>query len=107
MNTHVRAFSLQQTDRIIPKAQLRTWLAAKTVDDLWIPWDFSTIQCEHGGIDPTKGGDCMLVSEQALEKIHINPSTDLPNLEVCPVCVEAEYERLRSSGSLAEAVCHP
>ena len=102
--TLVRAFSLQQTDRIIPKAQLRSWLAAQAVDDLWIPWDFSTIQCEHGGIDPTKGGDCMLVSEQAFEKIHIDPSTYLPDLEVCSVCVEAEYERLKSSENLAGAV---
>lgn len=96
--------SSRQTDRIVPTAQLRTWLAAKNVEDLWIPWDFSAVQCEHGGIDPAKGGDCTLISEQAFERIHIDPSTDLPDLEVCPVCVEAEYERLKSSGSLAESV---
>lgn len=70
-----------------------------------MPWDFSSIQCIHGGVNPNRGGDCTLISEQAFEKIHIDPSTPFPDIEVCPVCVEAEYEQLKWSGNLAEAVC--
>lgn len=59
--------------------------------------------CEHNQVDPGKTKDLRLVSRSAFDRIkQMNP--DIPEVDVCTTCVEAEFTRRSQKSNRDEQV---
>jgi hypothetical protein len=67
-------------------------LKQTNINDLFFPWDLSEITCEHGGLDPKTLSQTRLISAAAFDKLQ-QYSNPLPEIQVCRVCIEEEYNR--------------
>lgn len=74
----------------MPTKSLISWIAADKFDDLFNPWDFSSILCDHGQLSPEKTKDCRLISEAAFDKLQ--SYTALPDLTLCRECVYQRFD---------------
>ncbi|WWC69883.1 uncharacterized protein I206_103826 [Kwoniella pini CBS 10737] len=76
-------------DRLVPRHSLFRFLDADSSAELYGPFDFASILCAHGGIDPEKAQDTVLISEEAFDQIQL--INECPQHEICSVCIETEY----------------
>ncbi|WVQ77862.1 hypothetical protein IAR50_007560 [Cryptococcus sp. DSM 104548] len=83
--------ALSGTDFTVPREALAGWLQAKTFDELFAPFDFSPLLCEHGQIDPTKSTELRLISALAHDKL--SQYSALPPLDICPECIGVEFSK--------------
>ncbi|OCF31948.1 hypothetical protein I316_06331 [Kwoniella heveanensis BCC8398] len=88
----------RDSDHIVPRDALKKWLEADTFDKLCEPFDMSPISCSHGGVDPRKASETRLISEQAFDTIAL--LNNLPDMEICPVCVEEEFKACVANNEL-------
>ncbi|WWD17000.1 hypothetical protein CI109_101436 [Kwoniella shandongensis] len=97
---HIKGAKLE-TDHIVPRDALANWIQAASYADLLLPFDMSPLLCDHGGIDPAKTSESRLISDRAFDKLQ--SYTELPDLDICQVCVEDEFkERLSQAATDAQ-----
>ena len=89
-------------DKLVPRSELTRFLQADKLEDMYFQWDWSTITCEHEGIDPAKTTDARLISEQAYDKL--SAYTPLPDLSICSICVENEFARRTRLSNHADCI---
>ena len=72
---------------------------------MFFEWDPCPITCIHGGISPFKTHEARYISAEAFDKIAAyNPGMVLPDLAVCPVCVEEEFTKRVAWSNHGDAV---
>ncbi|ODN97958.1 hypothetical protein I350_07595 [Cryptococcus amylolentus CBS 6273] len=79
------------TDFIVPREALAGWFQAKTFDELYAPFDFGPVSCDHGQIDPSKSSELRLISALAHDKL--SHYSNLPSLDICPDCIGVEFAK--------------
>ncbi|WVQ80125.1 hypothetical protein IAT38_002226 [Cryptococcus sp. DSM 104549] len=89
-------------DVIIPRDSLSQWLESSTFGDLYLSFDMAPILCEHGDVDPTKSAEARTLSLLAFEKL--NDYTPIPQLNICPTCVETGFHARLDSAQRISAV---
>lgn len=85
---------LPGTDYIVPRDALAKWIQSPSFQDLYKPFDYSSILCAHSQVDPLKSSDIRTISALAHDKLLLY--TSLPEIDVCLICV-AEGFVARSS----------
>ncbi|OXG77311.1 ubiquitin carboxyl-terminal hydrolase 48 [Cryptococcus neoformans var. grubii Br795] len=85
--------TLPGTEYIIPREALAKWIQSPSFQDLYTPFDYSSILCAHSQVDPLKSSDTRTISALAHDKL--SSYTSLPEIDVCTICVaEGFVERL-------------
>lgn len=80
---------LRQTEYIVPRDALAAWIQSPSFLDLNTPFDYSSILCAHSQVDPFKSSDTRTISAVAHDKL--SSYITLPEIDVCPVCVEEGF----------------
>ncbi|WVR06745.1 hypothetical protein IAU60_003780 [Kwoniella sp. DSM 27419] len=94
--------SLPGLDCIVPRDALDKWLHATASAELSQPFDVDSLLCRHGGVDPTKTGDSRLISRAAFDQLRL--LVDVPDLDICAVCVEDAFEAHAAKTELEDRV---
>lgn len=80
---------------------MKTWIESPELATAWK--GFEEVMCKHQRIDPEKTKDLRLVSRSAFDRIkQVNP--DIPEVDVCATCVEAEFTRRTQRSNKEEQV---
>ncbi|KAE8539220.1 hypothetical protein D1P53_004316 [Cryptococcus gattii VGV] len=77
------------TEYIVPRDALAAWIQSPSFPDLNTPFDYSSILCAHSQVDPFKSSDTRTISAVAHDKL--SSYITLPEIDVCPVCVEEGF----------------
>jgi ubiquitin carboxyl-terminal hydrolase 48 len=75
----------------VPRDELSKWFKGKKPDDLARPFDYGTLLCAHGGIDPVRTGQTRLISDDALSRLKLH--MEIPILDICELCIEDGFAK--------------
>jgi ubiquitin carboxyl-terminal hydrolase 48 len=89
-------------DHIVACDELASWIRADSYDLLHRPFSTSAITCNHGGVDPSKTNEVRSISHEAFDKLQQYSS--IPDLQICPICVDEGFARRLAASQLTDAV---